>query len=82
MRKPYIRAEVVCTKQSNKLERICEHESVRKSVKVVANIHVSLQFCDKAALKRRITLPYKYRACEASEKKQNKNILYLFYQNI
>ena len=30
----------------------------------VANIYVSLQFCGKAALKRRITLSYKYRASE------------------
>ena len=52
-----------------KLERICKHESSSKSVKVVANIHVSLQFCGKAALKRRITLSYKYRASEASEGK-------------
>ena len=42
-------------KKSNKLERICKHESSSKSVKVVANIHVSLQFCVNAALKRRIT---------------------------
>ena len=56
-------------KKSNKLERICKHESSSKSVKVVANIHVSLQFCGKAALKRRITLSYKYRASEASEGK-------------
>ena len=51
-------------KKSNKLERICEHESSSKSGKIVANIHVSLQFCGKAALKRRITLSYKYRASE------------------
>ena len=56
-------------KKSNKLESICEHESSSKSVKIVANIHVSLQFCGKAALKRRITLSYKYRASEASEEK-------------
>ena len=36
---------------------------------IVANIHVSLQFCGKAALKRRITLSYKHRASEASEQK-------------
>ena len=48
---------------------ICKHESSSKSVKVVANIHVSLQFCGKAALKRRVTLSYKYRASEASEGK-------------
>ena len=33
-------------------------------VPVVANTHVSLQFCGKAALKRRITLSYEYRASE------------------
>ena len=43
---------------------ICKHESSSKSVKVVANIHVSLQFCGKAALKRRVTSSYKYRASE------------------
>ena len=47
MRKPYC----LCTKQSNKLERICKHERSSKSV--------SPQFCGKAALKRRITLSYK-----------------------
>ena len=46
------------TKKSNKLERICKHESSSKSVMVVANIYVSLQFCGKAALKRRTTLSY------------------------
>ena len=59
----------LCTIQSNKLERICEPESSSKSVKIVANIHGSLQFCSTAALKRRITLSYKYRASEASEEK-------------
>ena len=39
-------------KKSNKLERICRHESFRKSVKVVANIHVSPRFCGRAALER------------------------------
>ena len=56
-------------KTINKLERICEHESSSKSVKIVANIHGSLQFCSQAALKRHITLSYKYRASEASEEK-------------
>ena len=42
-------------KKSNKLERICKHESSSKSVKVVASIHVSLQFFGNAARKRRIT---------------------------
>ena len=65
MRKPYC----LCTKKSNKLERTYEHESSSKSVKVVANIHASLQFCGKAALERHITLSYKYRASEASEEK-------------
>ena len=51
-------------KKSNKLERICKQESSSKSVMFVANIYVSLQFCGKAALKRRITLSYKYRASE------------------
>ena len=51
---------------SNKQERISKHESSSKSVKVVANIHVGLQFCDKAALKRHI-ISYKYRASKASE---------------
>ena len=46
----------LCTKQSNKEERICEHESSSKSVKIEVNIHGSLQFCSTAALKRRITL--------------------------
>ena len=55
--------------KSNKLERICEHESSSKSVKVVANVHVSLQFCGKVALERHITLSYKYRASEVSEEK-------------
>ena len=54
---------------------ICEHERSSKSVKIVANIHVSLQFCDTAALKRRMTLSYKYRASEASEK----NIFCVFF---
>ena len=35
----------------------------------IANIYVGLQFCGKAALKRRITLSYQYRASEASEEK-------------
>ena len=56
-------------KKSNKLERICEHENSGKSGKIVANIHVSFQFCGKAALKRCITLSYKYRASEANEEK-------------
>ena len=56
-------------KTINKLERICEHESSSKSVKIIANIHGSLQFCSTAALKRRITLSYKYRASKASEEK-------------
>ena len=51
---------------SKKQERISKHESSSKSVKVVANIHVGLQLCGKAALKRHI-IPYKYRASEASE---------------
>ena len=38
-------------KTINKLERICELESSSKSVKIVANIYVSLQFCGKAVLK-------------------------------
>ena len=38
--------------KSNKLKRICEHESSSKSGKIVENIHASLQFCGKAALKR------------------------------
>ena len=42
---------VFVQKKSNELERICKHESSSKSVKVVANIHVSLQFCGKAAPK-------------------------------
>ena len=62
-------------KKSNKLERICKYESFSKSVKIVANIHVSLQFCGKVALKRRITLSYKYRASEASQGK-------IFHQKI
>ena len=56
-------------KKSNKLERICKHESSSKNVKVVANILVCLQFSGKAALKRRITLSYKYRVSEVSEEK-------------
>ena len=55
MRKPYC----LCTKQSNKLERIFKHERSSKSVTVVGNIHLSPQFCGKAAVKRRITLSYK-----------------------
>ena len=51
---------------SNKHERISKHESSSRSVKVVANVHVGLQFCGKAALKRHI-ISYKYRASEASE---------------
>ena len=65
MLKPYC----FCTKKkkkSNKLERICKHESSSKSV-VVASIHVSLQFSGKAALKTRVMLSY--RASEASEQK-------------
>ena len=69
----------LCTKKSNKLERIFEHESSSKSVKVVANIHVSLQFCSKAALKRHITLSYKYRASEASKEKY---ICAFFHQKV
>ena len=65
MRKPYC----LCTKKSNKTRKVCKNESSSKSVQVVANIHVNLQFCDKAALKRHITLSYKYRASEASEGK-------------
>ena len=56
-------------KNQTNLERICKHESSSKSVQVVPNIHVNLQFCGKAALKRHITLSYKYRASEASEGK-------------
>ena len=65
-------------KQTNKLERICEHESSSKSGKIVANIHVSLQFCGKAALKRRITLSYTYRASEASEEKIHCGFFFFF----
>ena len=79
-RKLYI--SCLCTKQSNKLEMICEHESSSKSVKIVAHIHVSLQFCGKAALKRHITLSYKYRASEASEKKQKKHFVPFSPKNI
>ena len=50
---------------------------MRVPVKVLVNIHVGLQFYDMAALKRRITLSYKYRAREASEKKQT-NFFSLF----
>ena len=69
MRKPLLCLYKNNKTKTNKLERICEHESSSKSGKIVANIHVSLQFCGKAALKRRITLSYKYRASEASEEK-------------
>ena len=55
---------VFVQKKLNKLKRICKHKSSSKSVNIVANIHVSLQFCGKAALKRRIAIPYKYRASE------------------
>ena len=65
MRIPYC----LCTKNQTKLKRICKHESSSKSVQVAANIHVNLQFCGKAALKRHIRLSYKYRASEASEGK-------------
>ena len=66
MRKPYC----LCTKKNQtKLERICKHESSSKSAQVVANIYINLQFCGKAALKRHITLSYKYRASEANEGK-------------
>ena len=65
MRKPYC----LCTKKSDKTKKVCKHESSSKSVQVVANIHVNLQFCGKAALKGHITLSYKYRASEASEGK-------------
>ena len=65
MRKPYC----LCTKKSNKLERICKYVSSSKNVKVVANIQISLQFSGKAALERHITLSYKYRASEASDGK-------------
>ena len=57
MRKPYCLCK---KKKKKKLERICEHESSSK----VANIHVSLQFGGETALKRRITLSYKYQASE------------------
>ena len=61
MCKPYC----FCTKKNQtKLERICKHESSSKSVQVVANIHVNLQFSGKTALKRHITLSYKYQASE------------------
>ena len=56
-------------KNQTKLKRICKHESSSKSVQVVANIHVNLQFRSKAALKGHITLSYKYRASKASEGK-------------
>ena len=56
-------------KNQTKLERICKHESSSKSVQAVPNIHVNLQFCGKATLKRHITLSYKYRASKASEGK-------------
>ena len=66
MRKPFY----LCRKKNQtKLKTICKHESSSKSVQVVANIHVNLQFCGKAALKEHITLSYKYRASEASEGK-------------
>ena len=65
MRKPYC----LYTKNQTKLKKICKHESSSKSNQVVANIHVNLQFCGKAALKRHTTLSYKYRASEASEGK-------------
>ena len=58
----------LCTKQSNTLERICEHESTSESVKTVANIHLSLQFCGKAALKRRLSLSNTERAKRARKK--------------
>ena len=48
MRKPYC----LYTKNQTKLKRICKHESSSKSNQVVANIHVNLQFCGKAALKK------------------------------
>ena len=72
MRKPYC----LYTKNQTKLKRICKHESSSKSNQVLANIHVNLQFCGKAALKRHTTLSYKYRASEASE---GKYILCLFF---
>ena len=71
MRKLYC----LCTKKSNKTKKVCKHESSSKSVQVVANIHVNLQFCGKAALKGHITLSYKYRA---SERAREKYILCLF----
>ena len=47
MRKPYC----FCTKKIKQTRKyICKHESSSKGVKVVANIHVSLEFCGKAAL--------------------------------
>ena len=59
-------------KKSNKLERICKHESSSKSVKVVANIHVSLQFFGNATRKRPITnterAREKYILCPFSQK--------------
>ena len=54
-------------KNQTELERICKHECSSKSVQVVANIHVNLQFCGKTALKRHITLSYKYRASEGKK---------------
>ena len=60
---------VFVQKHQTELERICKHECSSKSVQVVANIHVNLQFFGKTALKRHITLSYKYRASEASEGK-------------
>ena len=63
-------------KKKNKLERICKHESSSKSVKVLANIHVSLQFFGNAARKRRITnterAREKYILCPFSQKKKKK----------
>ena len=59
-------------KKSKKVERICKHEISSKSVMVVANIRVSLQFCGNAALKRRIT------NTERTKRAREKYILCLF----
>ena len=45
----------------------------------VANIYIGLQFCGKAALKRRITLSYQYRASEASEGKIHDVFFFFFF---
>ena len=67
MRKAYC----LCKKKD---QRICD-ESSSKSVKVVANIHVSLQFCDKAALERYITL-------SNTERARKNNFVPFFHQKI